>query len=122
MNDARTPRGRAGVVATVFVPPRSAREQRADVGQKLVGADGAVAAVFDEAVNDLVDAAELVGVGRLGGGRDLHHVLEVGEDFLLDGLLQALVRGVLELLALARVRRDAYENLLAEGVLRVLAD
>src|SRR2546423_11030624 len=129
MSDARTPRGRAGVVEVSLrrrlgatPAPRSAREQRADVGQQFVGADGAVAAVFDEAVNDLVDAAQLVWVGRLRGGRYLHNVFQVGEDFLFNRLLQALVRGVLELPALARVRRNPNQNLLAEGVLRVLAD
>src|SRR5438105_1672750 len=85
------------VAASARRPRRaSAREQRADVGQQFVGADGAVAAVFDEAVNDLVDAAELVWVGRLRGGRDLHNVFQVGEDFLFNRLLQTLVRSVLE--------------------------
>ena len=64
----------------------------------------------------------MVWVGRLRGGRDLHNVFQVGEDFLFNRLLQALVRGVLELPALARVGRNTNQNLLAEGVLRVLAD
>src|SRR5262245_61176565 len=41
-------------------------QQRADVIQQFVGAHRAVAVVSDQAVDDLVDAAQLVGVGRLG--------------------------------------------------------
>src|ERR1700753_2338328 len=44
-------------LCAVLPAPLSAREQRADVGQEFVGADGAVAVLFDETVNALVDAA-----------------------------------------------------------------
>src|SRR5215475_2068078 len=101
---------------------RLPRQQRADVTQQLVGADRAVAVVFDQAVDDFVDAAQLVGVGRLGRSGDLHHVLEVGEDLLLDGLFQPLVRVVLEGLAFARIRGDADQDLLPESVLGVFGD
>src|SRR5262245_33060645 len=82
---------------------RLPRQQRADVAQQLIDADRAVAVVFDQAVDDLVDAAQLISVERLGRGDDLHNVLEVGEDLLLDGLVQPLMRVVLEGLAFARV-------------------
>src|SRR5262249_38151674 len=82
---------------------RLPRQQSADVTQQLGGADRAVTVVFDQAVDDLVDAAQLVGVGRPGRGGDLHNVLEVGEDLLLDGLFQPFVRVVLEGLAFARI-------------------
>src|SRR5262249_9874950 len=119
--NTRTARSRAG--EDVYGrPSRLPRQQRADVTQQLVGADRAVAVVFDQAVDDLVDAAQLVGVGRLGRGGDLHNVLEVGEDLLLDGLFQPLVRVVLECLAFARVRGDADQDLLPESVLGVFGD
>src|SRR5438045_3875764 len=100
--------------------PASAREQRADVGQKLVGADGAVAAVFDETIYDLVDAAQLIRVGRLRRSSDLHHVFQVRENLLLNRFFQTLVRVVLEAASLSCVGRDADQNLLTESVLRVL--
>src|SRR5436309_2093851 len=102
--------------------PASAREQRADVGQQFVSADGAVAAVFDETIYDLVDATKLIRVGRLRRSRDLHHVFQVRENLLLNRFLQTLVRVVLEAASLSRVGRDANQNLLTKSVLRVLRD
>src|SRR5207248_5134347 len=74
-------------------------EQRANVLEQLVRADRAVALLADQTIHDVVDAAELLGVRRLGRGRDLDHVLQVGEQLLLDRLAQPLVRGVFEALA-----------------------
>jgi len=38
----------------------------------------------DEPVDYVVDAAQLLGVGRFGRGGDLHNVAQVGEELLLD--------------------------------------
>src|SRR5215213_9177130 len=72
------------------------RQQRADVLQQFVRAHAAVALLANEPVVHIVDAAKLLHVRRLRRGRDLHHVLQVGEQLLLDGLAQPLVAGVLE--------------------------
>src|SRR5689334_7651290 len=74
--------------------PRRARmrlaiEQRTDVLEQLIGADGAVAVILDEAVDHLVGLLELLGVGRLTRRSDLDHVAQIGEQLLLDRLLQA---------------------------------
>src|SRR5262245_13254768 len=119
--NTRTALSRAG--ENIYgLPQRLPGQQGADVAQQLVRADRAVTMVFDESVNDLVDAAELVGVGRLGRGRDLYHVFQVGEDLLLNRLSQPVVRVVLESLTFARIRRDPDQYLLPEGVLGVFGD
>src|SRR5437868_1886342 len=45
--------------------PPLAREQRADVCQKLIGADRAIAVLFHQTVNHIVDTPRLVWIGRL---------------------------------------------------------
>src|SRR5262249_33719634 len=97
-------------------------EQRPDVAQQLVGAVRAIAVVGDEAADDLIRALELLWVRRLGRGRDLHHVAQVGEELLLNRLLEPLVTGIIEGLAASRQGRDADQNLLTERLLGVLGD
>ncbi len=46
------------------VPPVLARQQRANVGQQLVGADRAIPVIFHQTIHDLVNPAQLIGVGR----------------------------------------------------------
>src|SRR5690606_26622938 len=110
------------VTVNIVGPPRLPVEQRADVLQQLVGADRAIALLPDQPIDHVVDAAELVGIRSLGRRGDLDHVAQVGEQLLLDGLLQALVRLVVERLPAAGQRRDADQDLLTELALAVLRD
>ena len=50
-------------------------QQRTDVFQKLVRGLLGVALVFDQSIHDVVDAPELLLIGRLGAGRNLNNVL-----------------------------------------------
>src|SRR5262249_13071571 len=102
--------------------PSSPREQSADIGQKLVSANRAIAVLLYQSIHNVVDAAQLIGVRRLAGGCDLHNILQVGEYLLLDRFFQAFVRSVFELLAFARVTRNANQDLLPESVLGIFRD
>src|SRR5262245_36047361 len=92
---AESRRGGGGTSAS---PPASslAIEQRANVLEQLVGTDRAVAVVTDEAADHLVRLLELLGVRCLRRGRDLDHITQVGEELLLDRLLQPLMAGVVK--------------------------
>src|SRR5262249_20940232 len=94
------------------LPPAAslAIEQRAHVLQQLVGADRAVAVVANEAADHLVCLLELLGVRRLRRGCDLDHIAQVGEELLLDGLLQPLMARIVEGLPPAGQRRDADQD------------
>src|SRR5262249_21128675 len=94
------------------LPPASslAIEQRANVLQQLVGADRAVAVVANEAADHLVCLLELLGVRRLRRGCDLDHIAQVGEELLLDGLLQPLMARIVEGLPPAGQRRNADQD------------
>src|SRR6185312_12924697 len=106
----------AATGAAFFQAVGLAVEQRADVFEQLIGADGAVAEVFDQAADDLIRLLELFGVRCSRRCRNLDHIAQVGEELLLDGLFQALVAAIIERLATTRERRDTNQNLLAEGL------
>src|SRR5919199_6554587 len=94
-------------VSSGCIAASSAVEQRADVLQQLVGTHVAIPLLADQPVDDVVDAPQLVLVGRLGGGGDLDHVPQVSEELLLDALAQAIVRGIRERLRAPCQGREA---------------
>src|SRR4051812_44721388 len=91
-------------------------QQRAHILQQRVRAHRAIAVLGYQAIYHVVDAAELLGVGRLDRCSDFDHVAQVGEELLFDSFLQPLMRCVVKLLPAACQCGDADQNLFAEGL------
>src|ERR1051325_11211834 len=85
--------------ASILLP----REGRADIRQQLVRANRTVTMLLNQSIDNFINTPQLIRIGRYSRSSDLHHVLQVSEDLLLDRFFQALVRVVLERFALARV-------------------
>src|SRR5258707_11630210 len=94
-------------------------QQTTCIAQDLVSANMAVSMLRHQAVNDFVNLAKLIFVWSTRGCSDLDHIAQVSEEFLLNGLLQAFVAGVVEGHALTSQRRDADEDFLAGGFLGI---
>src|SRR5258708_13632296 len=94
-------------------------QQTTCIAQDLVSAYMAVSMLRHQAVNDFVNLAKLIFVWSARGCSDLDHVAQVSEEFLLNGLLQAFVAGVVEGHALTSQRPDSNEDFLPEGFLSV---
>src|SRR5690606_29580148 len=97
-------------------------QEAARVAEELVGADGAVAVLLHEAGAHLVQLLHLFRVGGLGGGGDPDDVLQVREEFPLDGLPQPLVGGVVEPAAPPGVAGHPDQDLFPEALLGVFGD
>src|SRR5262249_54414797 len=112
--------GASGRLPLLAVPAREDRRAVVEDGHR---ARVAVDLVLDEPALDDVDLLLRVLVHHGGDQRgQLDGVLLVLEELQLEGLLQALVRAVVELLALQGQGRDVVHDLAAEVVLAALGD
>ncbi len=97
-------------------------QQASHVTEQLVGANRAIAVLFDEALCHLVDLFQLMLIRRFVRRRDLDDVFEIGEQLLLDRFAQTVVRAVVKTLPFSRVGRDANEDFFTECPLGIFRD